>query len=124
MEVAMSFRRLFFAFAMIVLAAVATNAVQTPTLPSEISDAEFWRMIVAFSEQGGSYPYENFVSNELTVQHVIPALKATTKPGGVFIGVGPDQNFTYVSAMQSKLAFVVDIRRQNMLEMLMYKALF
>lgn len=121
----MSLRRLVLAAAIIVVAAIGTMAVQTAaTLPSEISDAEFWRMIVEFSEQGGSYPYENFVSNELTVQHVIPALKATTKPGGVFIGVGPDQNFTYVSALQSKLAFVVDIRRQNMLEMLMYKALF
>ncbi len=47
-----------------------------------------------------------------------------TKPGGVFIGVGPEQNFTYVSALRSKLAFVVDIRRQNMLELLMYKATF
>jgi hypothetical protein len=64
------------------------------------------------------------VSNELRYQDVVPALKATTKPGGVYIGVGPEQNFTYVSVLQSKLAFVVDIRRQNMLELLMYKALF
>jgi hypothetical protein len=99
-------------------------ATQTSTLPSEISDKEFWRLIVDLSEPGGSYPYENFVSNELQVQDVIPALKAITKPGGVYIGVGPEQNFTYVSALKSKLAFVVDIRRQNMLELLMYKALF
>src|SRR5262249_2136399 len=70
-----------------------------------------------------SYPYENFVSNELQVQDVIPALKATTKPGGVYMGVGPEQNFTYVAALQSKLAFVIDIRRHNILEMLMYKPL-
>jgi hypothetical protein len=95
-----------------------------PKLPSEISDKEFWQLIVDLSEPGGSYPYENFVSNELQVQDVIPALKATTKPGGVYMGVGPEQNFTYVAALQSKLAFVIDIRRQNMLEMLMYKALF
>jgi len=100
------------------------TAVQAPTLPSEISDKDFWRLIVELSEPGGSYPYENFVSNELQVQDVIPALKATTKPGGVYIGVGPEQNFTYVSALRSKLAFVIDIRRQNMLELLMYKALF
>jgi hypothetical protein len=81
-------------------------------------------MIVDLSEPGGTYPYENFVSNELQVQDVIPALKVITKPGGVYIGVGPEQNFTYVSALMSKLAFVVDIRRQNMLELLMYKALF
>jgi len=96
----------------------------TPSLPSEISDKDFWRMIVDLSEPGGTYPYENFISNELEYQDVVPALKATTKPGGVYIGVGPEQNFTYASVLQSKLAFVIDIRRQNMLEMLMYKALF
>jgi len=103
-----------------------TGFAQTaaPALPSEISDKDFWRMIVDLSEPGGTYPYENFVSNELQYQDVIPALKATTKPGGVFIGVGPEQNFTYASVLQSKLAFVIDIRRQNMLELLMYKALF
>jgi len=95
-----------------------------PALPSEISDKDFWRMIVDLSEPGGTYPYENFISNELEYQDVIPALKATTKPGGVYIGVGPEQNFTYASALQSKLAFVIDIRRQNMVEMLLYKAIF
>ena len=80
-------------------------------LPSEISDKDFWRMIVDLSEPGGTYPYENFVSNELEYQNVIPALKATTKPGGVYIGVGPEQNFTYAAVLQSKLAFVIDIRR-------------
>jgi len=93
-------------------------------LPSEISDKDFWRMIVDLSEPGGTYPYENFVSNELEYQDVVPALKATTKPGGVYIGVGPEQNFTYAAVLQSKLAFVIDIRRQNMVEMLLYKALF
>src|SRR6185503_7834344 len=50
--------------------------------------------------------------------------KRAIKPGGVFIGVGPEQNFTYASALKSKMVFVVDIRRQNMLVHLMYKALF
>ena len=122
----MALRRSMLAATIIVLLAslLPTVAVQSTTLPSEISDRDFWRMIVDLSEPGGSYPYENFVSNELQVQDVIPALKMTTKPGGVYIGVGPEQNFTYVAALQSKLAFVIDIRRQNMLELLMYKALF
>jgi hypothetical protein len=55
---------------------------------------------------------------------VIPDLVRTTKPGGVYLGVGPDQNFTYLVALKPKLAFVFDIRRQNMLTHLMYKALF
>src|SRR4026208_1156893 len=107
---------------MVTLTGFAQTAA--PALPSEISDKDFWRMIVDFSERGGDFSNENFVSNELQYQDVIPALKTTTKPGGVYIGVGPEQNFTYAAVLQSKLAFVIDIRRQNMLELLMYKALF
>jgi hypothetical protein len=101
----------------------AANA-QSNTLPAELSDAEFWRIVSSFSEPDGPYPYDNFVSNERKVQLVIPALKALTKPGGVYLGVGPEQNFTYIAALQPKIAFILDIRRQNMLELLMYKALF
>ena len=96
----------------------------TDKLPAAIPDAEFWRMISEFSEPGGSYPYENFVSNEWNQQKVIPGLKNATRNGEVYIGVGPEQNFTYAAALQAKMAFVVDIRRQNMLEHLLYKALF
>ena len=97
---------------------------QGNTLPGEISDADFWRIISEFSEPGGTYPYENFVSNEPSVQNVIPALRKITKPGGVYLGVAPEQNFTYIFALQPKIAFITDIRRQNMLELLMYKTLF
>jgi hypothetical protein len=120
----MTLRRSLFAAAIVIAVTVAAMAVQSAALPSEISDKDFWRMIVDLSEPGGTYPYENFVSNELEYQDVIPALKATTKPGGVYIGVGPEQNFTYAAVLQSKLAFVIDIRRQNMVELLLYKALF
>jgi hypothetical protein len=120
----MILRRSLFTAIMIVVMTAGALAAQTATLPSEISDKDFWRMIVDLSEPGGTYPYENFVSNELQYQDVVPALKATTKPGGVYIGVGPEQNFTYAAVLQSKLAFVIDIRRQNMLELLVYKALF
>jgi hypothetical protein len=64
------------------------------------------------------------MSNEDSAQVVIPALKETTRSGGVYIGVGPEQNFTYIAAIQPTLAFIVDIRRDNMLQHLMYKALF
>jgi hypothetical protein len=76
------------------------------------------------SEPGGTYQYENFVSNEISYQAVIPELKRHVKPGGIYLGVSPEQNFTYISALQPKVAFILDIRRQNMIELLMYKALF
>jgi len=80
--------------------------------------------VSGFSEEGGYFRFENFLSNELGFQYVIPALKENTKTGGVYLGVGPEQNFTYITALQPKIAFVIDIRRQNMLEHMMYKALF
>ena len=94
------------------------------TLPSQISDSEFWRLVTEFSEPNGPYPYENYVGNEVMLQRVIPAARKATKPGSVYVGVGPEQNFTYALAFKAKMAFVVDIRRQNMLELLLYKALF
>ena len=97
-------------------------AVQT--LPPRLSDVEFWSLIHDVSEPGGFFRSDNFVSNETTFQHVIPDLHERTKQDGVYIGVGPDQNFTYIAAVRPRLAFIVDIRRQNMLEHLMYKALF
>lgn len=92
-------------------------------LPARISDADFWHLISTLSEPGGYFRSDNFISNELTFQHVIPELKRSTKPDGVYVGVGPDQNFSYVVALQPKIAFIIDIRRQNMLLHLLHKAL-
>jgi hypothetical protein len=64
------------------------------------------------------------VSNELVFQTVIPALTTVVARGGVYVGVGPDQNFTYIAALRPKMVFIVDIRRQNMLQHLLYKAIF
>ena len=93
-------------------------------LPSKVSDDAFWKMITDFSEEGGYFRFENFLSNELGFQLVIPQLKEITKPGGVYLGVGPEQNFTYIAALQPRMAFIIDIRRQNMLELMMYRAFF
>jgi hypothetical protein len=88
-----------------------------------ISDSAFWEMITGFSEEGGTFRYENLLSNETSYQRIIPALKRVVR-GDAYIGVGPEQNFTYIAAIEPKISFIVDIRRQNMLELLMYKALF
>ena len=92
-------------------------------IPARISDADFWKMTVDLSEPAGYFQSDNFVGNELSFQWVIPELKRNVKPGGVYMGVGPDQNFTYIAALQPKIAFIVDIRRGNFLQLLMYKAL-
>jgi hypothetical protein len=92
-------------------------------LPAEISDHVFWTMVRDLSEPGGYFRSDNLISNESTFQQVIPALKKRTPPGGVYLGVGPDQNFTYVVALKPRMAFIVDIRRQNLDLHLMYKAI-
>ncbi len=46
------------------------------------------------------------------------------KSGGVYLGVGPEQNFTYIAAVRPRLALIIDIRRGNLHEHLLYKALF
>ena len=93
------------------------------TLPREIPDDAYWKMVSDYSEDSGSFRFE-YMSNELQFQYVIPRLKEGRKPGGVYVGVGPEQNFTYIAALQPKLVFICDIRRQNMVEHLIYKVLF
>jgi hypothetical protein len=44
--------------------------------------------------------------------------------GGAYIGVGPDQNFSYIAAIRPDVAFMLDIRRDDMLEHLLFKAVF
>jgi len=104
------------------LSLTSSPLVATDRLPPQLSDETFWNMVSEFSETGGYFRSDNFVSNETTFQYVIKNLKKTT-PGGVYLGVGPDQNFTYIVAMQPKLAIIFDIRRQNTMQHLMYKAL-
>jgi hypothetical protein len=101
-----------------------TAFAQAPTLPAQISDQEFWRTVTEFSEPTGPYTGDNWISNEASIQNVIPPLKQLARPGGVYLGVGPEQNFTYMWALQSKIGFIIDIRRQNMLNVLLFKALF
>jgi hypothetical protein len=110
-------------FAAIAVALFSPRAAIKP-LPSSLSDVEFWNMVREFSEPSGFFRSDNFTSNETTFQHVIPELRLRTRKGGVYLGVGPDQNFTYIAAVRPKLAFIVDIRRQAMLQHLMYKAIF
>ena len=103
--------------------AVFAAPIAAQGIPTKLSDSAYWKLVTDISEQGGYFRSDNFVSNETTFQWVIPDLLRTTKPGGVYLGVGPDQNFTYIVALKPKIAFIFDIRRQNMLTHLMYKAL-
>jgi hypothetical protein len=104
---------------------MAPNAVRAGALalPDSLSDAEFWNMVTELSEPDGEFRSDNLLSNELFFQTVIPELLRTSKTERVYLGVGPEQNFTYISALRPRMAFIIDIRRGNLREQLLYKAL-
>lgn len=100
------------------------SAAPVAAIPHRLADGEFWRLIDELSEPAGYFNSDNLVSNEDTYQDVIPELARTVAPGGVYVGVGPDQNFTYIAAANPAMAFIPDVRRGNLQLHLMYKALF
>jgi hypothetical protein len=103
--------------------AVEKPALAAETFPRRLSDAQFWQLVSGFSEGGGTFVSDNFVSNEQGFQEVIPRLSKRSPRGGAYLGVGPDQNFTYIVALRPQIAFIIDIRRQNLMQHLLYKAL-
>ena len=111
------------ALSTLVLCVTPTARPRVESLPHQLDDHAFWTMVTDFSEPGGFFRSDNLVSNELSFEHVIPPLQAQVAPASAYIGVGPDQNFTYIAALKPRIAFIVDVRRENMLLHLMYKAL-
>jgi hypothetical protein len=95
----------------------------TASMPSALSDQDFWSLMANFSEPGGSFRSENLVSNESHLAEMIHAMGPQNR-GGAYVGVGPEQNFSYIAKLQPQIAFIVDIRRENRDLHLMYKALF
>jgi hypothetical protein len=114
---------------MLFVTVVLTALVRVPTLvaadvPARLTDQEFWKLVTDLSEPNGSFRSDNLLSNEVWFQRSLPQLARMTRPGGAYIGVGPEQNFTYVVALKPAIAFIVDVRRGNLDLQLMYKALF
>jgi hypothetical protein len=93
-------------------------------LPENLSTSEFSRLIQELSEEGGFFRSDNFTSNETAYLTVVDKLRQLNATGGAYIGVGPEQNFTYIAKIRPRIAFIVDIRRQAIVQHLMYKAVF
>src|SRR5215472_10864822 len=89
----------------------------------QVSIEQFGRYIEDWSEPEGYFDSDNFISNETSYLHVIDDLRTRVNSGGIYLGVGPDQNFSYIVHTRPMLAVITDIRRQNMLEHLWFKAL-
>lgn len=87
--------------------------------------APFATLVGELSERPGYFDTDNLVSNERSYLHVAPDLLALRSRGrGVYVGVGPDQNFSYIAQVRPSLAILIDIRRDNLLLHLLFKALF
>lgn len=108
------------------LGSVAPPLTGAPTVaPSpKVAPSAFAATVRALSEPDSAFISDNMISNETSYLQVAPALTRSAAPGGAYIGVGPEQNFTYIALTRPALAFIIDIRRQNMIEHLLYKAIF
>src|SRR5215471_18375130 len=101
---------------------VVANAARP--VPAELSDQQFWNLSKESSEEDGYFRSDNLLSNETSFQYIIPELLKTAKQGRVYLGVGPEQNFTYIAALKPTMAVIIDIRHGNLDVQLLYKALF
>src|SRR5436190_3254580 len=100
----------------------ADGCARRSTVPAALSDREFWSLIEALSEPPGRFTVsDDLLSNE---PHVAENVRQLPRSGGVYIGVGPEQNFSYIERARPQVAFIVDIRRENLSLHLLYKALF
>jgi len=109
----------------ILLAALAT-ALASPSCAQErpSSDSSFAGLVARLSETGGYFDSDNIISNESSYLQVASQFAKAGTHGGVYIGVGPDQNFSYIALVRPSIAFMLDIRRDNMLEHLLFKSIF
>ena len=110
-------------------AALAQQAASAPaaasSLPAKLSDADFWKLVTDISEPGGYFRIaDNFTSNENEIGRMFTMIRDRKVTGGVYLGVGPEQNFSYIAATQPDMAFIIDIRRQAVMQHLMFKAMF
>jgi hypothetical protein len=105
----------------VLVAAVISGGLYGIAQPTAQS---FASRVERLSEDGGDFDTDNLISNERSYLDVIPALNASRVSGGAYVGVGPDQNFSYIAQVRPAIAFIVDIRRDNLLLHLLFKALF
>ena len=88
-----------------------------------ITDERFAALVGRISEAGGYFDTDNLISNESGYLKVVDALVRRVGTGGAYVGVGPDQNFSYIAALRPEIAFLTDIRRDNLVHHLLLKAL-
>jgi hypothetical protein len=100
------------------------SAAASPIAKASRDHRSFAALSARLSEPGGYFDSDNLISNETSYLHVIGKLRELGVSGGVYLGVGPDQSFSYIAKIRPKMAILIDIRRDNLLQHLLFKALF
>src|SRR4029078_4879042 len=108
----------------VVLLLTLALAGASVTAPRAQTASPFATQIAALSEPAGYFDTDNLISNERSYLQVLPELRRRNVKGGAYLGVGPDQNFPYIAEVRPSIAFIVDVRRDNLLLHLLFKALF
>ncbi|MEO7083046.1 MAG: hypothetical protein ABI442_08850 [Gemmatimonadaceae bacterium] len=106
------------------LAAVGLLCAATSLRAQRISDSAFASLVIHISESGGYFDSDNIITNEASYLQIASQLQKVGTHGGVYMGVGPDQNFSYIAMIRPRIAFMIDIRRDNLLEHLLFKSYF
>lgn len=91
---------------------------------AEAEAKRFANLVDDLSEPDTYFFSDNLITNETSYLQVAEDLQAQVPPGSVYIGVGPEQNFSYIARARPSTAFVVDIRRANLLLHLLYRSAF
>lgn len=108
----------------VILAMVAIALAPRSHATAVAQPSTFASLIEQLSEPGGEFGGDNLISNEQSYLHVMPAIEQAKLNGGAYLGVGPDQNFSYIAQIHPAVAFIIDIRRDNLLLHLLFKAMF
>jgi hypothetical protein len=106
------------------LGAFCPRETHRPEPSAHEAEIEVAPLSAQLSEPGGYFDTDNLISNETSYLQVADQLASSAPTGGVYVGVGPDQNFSYIARIRPRYAFILDIRRQNMLQHLLLAALF
>jgi hypothetical protein len=105
-------------------AALVSGLAAAIGLSAQGAPPPFAALVARLSEPPGYFDSDNLISNEKSYLQVVPALREAGLDGGAYVGVGPDQNFSYIAQVRPAIAFIIDIRRDNLLLHLLFKALF
>jgi len=106
------------------LAAFLMSAAASRVADASRDHKSFAALSARLSEPGGYFDSDNLISNETSYLHVITKMREMSVSGGVYLGVGPDQSFSYIAKIRPKMAIMIDIRRDNLLQHLLFKSLF